>query len=112
MGTLTNNMMTNNGSQFDEITISRMIGALDGTNQACRNLSKKLTFPDGDSLLMIEHDISQFDKHSFPEGWGDGEPFECYWQDYCVESDHSGGSNGDYHDDLIDPYGIWDHSMY
>jgi len=37
------------------------------------------SLPDGESLLVIQHFLSQFDEHSFPDKWGDGELFGWYY---------------------------------
>ena len=49
----------------------RMIGKL--KRSACtedNTQSKTNAFPDGESILVIEHNIGKFDVNSFPEGSG------------------------------------------
>mmetsp|Transcript_21536 Transcript_21536/g.46834 ORF Transcript_21536/g.46834 Transcript_21536/m.46834 type:complete len:718 (+) Transcript_21536:66-2219(+) len=93
---LKDNALENNGLQFDKETISRMKCTLDVKEKKIRTegngQSKSCKFPDGDSLLVIKHCISQFDENSFPPGWGDGEPFENYAHEYTQHDQDSYGS--------------------
>mmetsp|Transcript_966 Transcript_966/g.1907 ORF Transcript_966/g.1907 Transcript_966/m.1907 type:complete len:97 (-) Transcript_966:123-413(-) len=80
--------MKDNGIQFDQDSIRRMeisssvretkkarIGAIE---------QRRVTFPDGDSLLMINHFLFDFGQ-GFPTNWEYGEPFENFEEDYLEE---------------------------
>lgn len=73
---LTDNMFEDNGLHFDKDAMLRML--CNGSNED-RESKKMRTessgettkkFPNGISLLVIEHFISQFDQNSFPNSWG------------------------------------------
>jgi len=82
------NAMRNNGLQFDDNSIRRMRCKMEQKAKKMRtedDENSNMKFPDGDSLLIIQHFMSQYDENSFP--------WEC--SDCEFNEDESGGYESD-----------------
>ena len=119
---LSDNSFKGNGLQFEEEAIHSMLNTSYDRKEkrVCtgdNTQSNTNAFPDDESILVVEHNIGKFDVNSFPEGWGEGKPFENFdvHDAYYTDPDEYSGSdsenshfrgNSDF-DELIDPMGIW-----
>eukprot|EP00956_Cyclotella_meneghiniana_P023395 scaffold45565_cov40-Cyclotella_meneghiniana.AAC.2 len=62
-------------------------------------------FPDGNTMLIIHHNLSNLDEHTFPESWGDGEPGDGFRDLYDSGDSVSRPYNSDgYNSDEYDEY--------
>lgn len=75
---LVDNDMQDNGLSFDSDSILRMLSGTVGDDRKAKksrvetgnqSVAEDEKFPDGNSLLKIEHFISRFDENSFPHKW-------------------------------------------
>ena len=54
------------------------------------------SFPDGNTIVVIHHQLGNLDEHTFPPCWGDGDPWDGFHELYdSVDSYDS----DEYHDD-------------
>ena len=85
---LKDNTMKDNGIQFDQDSIRRMeiSSSVRETKKAGTDAieQRSVNFPDGDSLLVINHFLFDFGQ-GFPTNWEYGEPFENFEVDYLEE---------------------------
>ena len=98
------NVMDNNGQQFDSDAICRMKGAsIERKEKRIKtednDLAKSCKYPDGESLLAIQHYMSHEDLNSFPEPWFCGEPFEGFdeFVMMCPEEAEEASEEDDFH---------------
>ena len=81
---MSNNVFQNNGLQLDTDSVSRMKDSTSDTEMNTEDEEaqpNKMAFPDGNTLLVIDHYIEKSDKESFPGG--DGGPNDYFYDDYC-----------------------------
>ncbi|KAL9179334.1 hypothetical protein ACHAXT_008624 [Thalassiosira profunda] len=91
---LLNNVMKSNGLQFDTEAMRAMLFSDEQKEKKPRtktdDQSENLSFPDGDSLLVIHHNFydSFYQHESFPHGWKWGEPYDGYLDEHGVTGDY------------------------
>eukprot|EP00956_Cyclotella_meneghiniana_P011648 scaffold16392_cov40-Cyclotella_meneghiniana.AAC.2 len=46
------------------------------------------SFPDGNTVLVIHHNLTDLDAHTFPKCWDEGEPWHGFWDEHRVDSNY------------------------
>ena len=83
--TLRDNTIKNNGLQFTSDWLEAHEHA-EHLN-AKKKHSKLHAFPDGETLLSIDHYLCYKDEKSFPDAWVDGLPFERFMDDFVAREE-------------------------
>eukprot|EP00956_Cyclotella_meneghiniana_P005837 scaffold7611_cov47-Cyclotella_meneghiniana.AAC.5 len=62
------------------------------------------SFPDGNKMLIIHHNLSKLDEHTFPECWGEGDPWDGFRDLYDYGDSVSRAYNSDEYDEHNEAY--------
>eukprot|EP00956_Cyclotella_meneghiniana_P024737 scaffold50088_cov49-Cyclotella_meneghiniana.AAC.5 len=108
--TLNNNLMKSNGIAMKSnglagLTVRKAKSSSPPQKKKTKTDANKTTddgvasFPDGNTMLIIHHNLSKLDEHTFPQGWGHGEPWDGFWDEYRVglsDDDEDSDDSEDY----------------